>query len=164
MTDQITVLGVGNILLQDEGFGVRVVEKLMSYYTFPENVEVLDGGTLGMELMRFLMGTDKLIIIDAIAGNGPPGTVYEMEQDQVKAYFREKVSMHELGIQDVLAVLEVLEKPIKELVVLGVQPATIDVGLELTPTAAGAVGAVIDKVISRLSAWQVEVKYCDRGN
>jgi hydrogenase maturation protease len=161
MTDRITILGVGNILLQDEGFGVRVVEELTRRYTFPDQVAVLDGGTLGMELTRFLMGTDKLIIIDAIAGNGPPGSVYAIEHDQVQAYFREKVSMHELGIQDVLAVLEVLEKPIQEVVVLGVQPATVDVGLELTPIAAGAVGDVINKVMVRLAAWQVAVVLTD---
>ncbi|MBP1765835.1 MAG: hydrogenase expression/formation protein [Firmicutes bacterium] len=101
MTDKITVLGVGNILLQDEGVGVRVVEEMTRRFAFPENVEVLDGGTLGMELMRFLLGTDKLIIIDAIDGSLPPGSIYEFEKENVKKYFREKVSVHDLGIQDV---------------------------------------------------------------
>lgn len=157
MTDKITVLGVGNILLQDEGIGVRVIEEMTRRFTFPEHVEVLDGGTLGMELMRFLMGTDKLILVDAIDGNLPPGSIYEFEKEAVKAYFREKVSVHDLGIQDVLAALDVLEKPLKELVVMGVQPAVIDVGLDLTPVVAQSVEPVIKKVLALLADWKVEV-------
>ena len=157
MTDRITVLGVGNILLKDEGVGVRVVEEMTRRYTFPENVEVLDGGTLGMELMRFLMGTDKLIIVDAIDGSLPPGSIYQFEKEAVKTYFREKISVHDLGIQDVLAALDVLEKPLQELVVMGVQPAVIDVGLELTPVVAQSVEPVITKVLALLADWKVEV-------
>ena len=159
MTDKITVLGVGNILLQDEGVGVRVIEEMTRRYSFPENVEVLDGGTLGMELMRFLLGTDKLIIVDAIDGNLSPGEIYQFEKDAVKIYFREKVSVHDLGIQDVLASLDVLEKPLKELVVFGVQPAVIDVGLDLTPIVAQSVEPVITKVLALLAAWKVEVMH-----
>ena len=155
--EQITVLGVGNILMQDEGFGVRVVEQLLGSYYFPENVQVLDGGTLGMELLRFLVGTDRLILVDAVNGGLPPGSFYQFNHDEVKAYFKEKVSMHELGIQDVLAVMEVLEKPAKEIRILGVQPLTIDIGLEMTPIVAGAVENVVEKLLQVLQEWQVEV-------
>ena len=155
--EQITVLGVGNILMQDEGFGVRVVEQLLESYYFPENVQVLDGGTLGMELLRFLVGTDRLILVDAVNGGLPPGSFYQFNHDEVKAYFKEKVSMHELGIQDVLAVMEVLEKPAKEIRILGVQPLTIDIGLEMTPIVAGAVENVVEKLLQVLQEWQVEV-------
>lgn len=154
--EQITILGVGNILMQDEGFGVRVVEQLLREYTFPDNVQVLDGGTLGMELLRFLIGTDKLILVDAVSGGLPPGSLYQFNHDEVKAYFKEKVSMHELGIQDVLAVMEVLEKPAKEIRILGVQPLTIDIGLEMTPIVTGNVENVIEKLLLILKEWQVE--------
>jgi len=155
--EQITVLGVGNILMQDEGFGVRVVEQLQQHYSFPENVQVLDGGTLGMELLRFLVGTDRLILVDAVNGGLPPGSLYQFNHDEVKAYFKEKVSMHELGIQDVLAVLELLEKPAKEIKILGVQPLTVDIGLELTPLVNAVVEEVVQKLLSVLKEWQVEV-------
>lgn len=155
--EQITVLGVGNILMQDEGFGVRVVEELLCQYSFPENVQVLDGGTLGMELLRFLIGTDRLILIDAVSGGLPPGSFYQFNHDEVKAYFKEKVSMHELGIQDVLGVMEVLEKPAKEIRIVGVQPLAIDVGLEMTPIVAQVVEGTVKKVLEILGEWQVEV-------
>lgn len=154
---QITVLGIGNILMQDEGFGVRVVEQLLRQYTFPSNVQVLDGGTLGMELLRFLIGTDQLILVDAVSGNLSPGSIYQFNNDEVKAYFKEKVSMHELGIQDVLAVMDVLEKPISEIRILGVQPLTIDTSLEMTPIVAKAVDVIIKQVLLVLKEWQVEV-------
>lgn len=154
---QITVLGIGNILMQDEGFGVRVVEQLLRQYSFPSNVQVLDGGTLGMELLRFLIGTDKLILVDAVSGNLSPGSIYQFHNDEVKAYFKEKVSMHELGIQDILAVMDVLEKPISEIMILGVQPLTIDTSLEMTPIVAKAVDVIVKQVLLVLKEWQVEV-------
>lgn len=157
MSEKITVLGVGNILMQDEGFGVRVVEKLLAEYSFPEHVQLLDGGTLGMELLRFLLETDKLILVDAVNGGLPPGSLYQFSHDEVKVYFKEKVSMHELGIQDVLKVLEVMGKPTNEIRVLGVQPQTLDIGLELTPLVAGTVESVVEKLLFILKEWQVEV-------
>jgi len=96
---QITVLGIGNILLQDEGFGVKVVDELQRRYRFPDSVQVLDGGTLGIELMRFITGCEKLLVIDAIAGDGPPGSFYRLAGEAMQAYFTDKVSLHELGIR-----------------------------------------------------------------
>ena len=154
----ITVLGVGNILLTDEGFGVRVIEEMTRRFAFPSHVQVLDGGTLGMELLRFLSGTEKLIVIDAIAGGSEAGSLYQFRNEEVKAYFKEKVSAHELGIQDVFAVLELLDEPIDEIIVLGVQPASLAVGLELTAAAAGQIDNVIAMVLNHLGKWQVEVE------
>ncbi len=158
---QITVLGIGNILLRDEGFGVRAVETLLDRYRFPAAVQVLDGGTLGMDLLRFLTGTKRLVVVDAIAGGGPPGTFYRFAGDEVKAYFREKVSLHELGIKDVLAVLEATDRAIGEVVVLGVQPESLDVGLELTPVVAAALPDTVAAVLEELARWQVEVTAVD---
>jgi hydrogenase maturation protease len=155
--EKIIILGIGNILLRDEGFGVRVVEELTRRYRFPENVQVLDGGTLGMELLRYLMGADKLVLVDAVAGELPPGSLYEFKNEAVKAYFKEKVSMHELGIQDVLAALDILEKPIKEVMIIGVQPLSMEIGLELTTLLFPVVNQAVDKVIQVLTSWQVEV-------
>ncbi|SFL32817.1 HyaD/HybD family hydrogenase maturation endopeptidase [Pelosinus propionicus] len=158
---QITVLGVGNILMQDEGFGVRVVEQLLKQYSFPRNVQILDGGTLGMELLRFLIETDKLILVDAVAGSLPPGSLYHFKDNEVKAYFKEKVSMHELGIQDVLAIMDVMEKPLQEIMILGVQPLTVDIGLEMTPTVAEKVDEIVKQILLILHEWQIEVVKID---
>ncbi|SMC82364.1 HyaD/HybD family hydrogenase maturation endopeptidase [Sporomusa malonica] len=153
--EKIIVLGVGNILMQDEGFGVRVVEELTRRYAFPDNVQVLDGGTLGMELLRFIAGADRLLIIDAVNGGCAPGEFYQFANEEVKAYFRDKVSMHELGIQDVLAALELIEEPVKEVVVLGIQPAVIDVGLELSEIVQPGVDKAAAKTIEVLRSWGI---------
>lgn len=134
-----------------------MIEELQARYIFPAAVQVLDGGTLGMDLLRFLTGTQRLVIVDAIAGGGPPGTYYRFAGPEVKAYFSEKVSLHELGIKDVLAVLEATGKGVGEVVVLGVQPDSLEVGLDLTPVAAAAVENAVQAVLDQLAAWDVEV-------
>ena len=149
------VLGVGNILLSDEGFGVRVAEALSQRFRFPDAVEVLDGGTLGIELMRFLDGAERLILIDAI--HGPePGSFRIIQGDDVRLYFQEKVSLHEMGIQEVLASLVVMEKPIAEIVVIGVVPVSLDIGLDLTPLVASRIDEAVTSVIRQLHDWGLE--------
>jgi len=154
---QITVLGIGNILLQDEGFGVKVVDELQRRYRFPDSVQVLDGGTLGIELMRFITGCEKLLVIDAIAGDGPPGSFYRLAGEAMQAYFTDKVSLHELGIRDVLTTLDLLDQPVGEVVILGVEPASLDLGLELTPVVAAMMEKTVAAVLAELVDWQVEV-------
>ena len=149
------VLGVGNILLSDEGFGVRVAEALSQRFRFPDAVEVLDGGTLGIELMRFLDGAERLILIDAIHGS-EPGSFRIIQGDDVRLYFQEKVSLHEMGIQEVLASLVVMEKPIAEIVVIGVVPVSLDIGLDLTPLVASRIDEAVTSVIRQLHDWGLE--------
>ena len=149
------VLGVGNILLSDEGFGVRVAEALSQRFRFPDAVEVLDGGTLGIELMRFLDGAQRLILIDAIHGS-EPGSFRIIQGDDVRLYFQEKVSLHEMGIQEVLASLVVMEKPIAEIVVIGVVSVSLDIGLDLTPLVASRIDEAVTSVIRQLHDWGLE--------
>jgi hydrogenase maturation protease len=155
--EKIIILGVGNILLADEGFGVRVVEELLRHYRFPDHVEVIDGGTMGYELIRFLYGADKLILIDAIDGAGQPGTLYRFTGEEVKEYYRQKVSMHQLGIQEVLAMLEISNKQIAEVVVLGVQPVSLEMGFELSEPVLPQVTKVTEQVLAQLYDWGISI-------
>jgi len=160
---QITVLGVGNILMQDEGFGVNVVEELGNRYLFPDSVQVLDGGTLGMELLNFLTGSEKLLIIDAVSGGKPPGTLYEFSGEEVKLYFKQKISVHEMGVRDILTTLELLGQPVKELKLIGIEPESIEVGVGLTDVTAQKLGAAVEMTVNKLKSWQVEVKEVKNG-
>lgn len=150
----VTVLGVGNILWQDEGFGVRVIETLQRRYRFPEHVQVLDGGTLGMDLLPYLTGTRRLLIVDAIDGGGAPGTLYRLAGDEVDAYFQEKLSVHELGVKDVLAALSVIGEPMEAVVVMGVQPASLEMSLDLSPCTSAMLDETVEAVLKELEAWQ----------
>jgi hydrogenase maturation protease len=162
MTD-ITVLGIGNILLQDEGFGVTVIESLQRDYDFPEAVQVIDGGTLGTELTYFIEGTKKLIVVDAINSGKEPGTFCHFEGADVRNYFQEKVSMHELGIQDVLAALEVSGKGVGEVVVLGCEPYSLEAGIGLTEKMGDWVEPIKKIVLEKLASWQVVPKRREQG-
>ena len=152
------MLGIGNILLQDEGFGVRVVEELERRYHFPDTVKLLDGGTLGLNLLGFISETDKLIIIDAVDAQSMPGTFFQFDGAAVQTYLHEKVSLHELGVKEILIHLELSGKKAEEVVIIGVQPQSLDLGLELTALIGSKVERSINAVISQLQGWGVEVK------
>ena len=151
----VTVLGIGNIILRDEGFGVRAMEYLNEHFRFPPEVQLLDGGTLGPELLHFVTGTEKLLILDAVAGDAPAGTVYRFENDAVMAHFQEKMSSHEIGIQDVLAWLTVTDHAIPNVVVLGMQPYEVAAGLTLSPEMAVGLPAFAHRAVEELIRWGI---------
>lgn len=158
---RVTVLGVGNVLLTDEGFGVRVAEALDAAYDFPDDVQVLDGGVLGMELLRFVTGTEKLLILDALKEGGADGKCRRLTGDEVKAHFREKLSAHEIGVQDVLTFLEVTGKPIGEIVVIGAEPKSLEAGLSLSTEMEPRVAEAAAMAAEELTRWGVELKRKD---
>ena len=100
---RIVVLGAGNILLSDQGLGVRVIERLPWRYSLPPEVGIIDGGTCGMERLKDLEGLDALVMVDAIRAGTPPGTLIRFTGDAVPVFFRTKLSPHQIGLCDVLA-------------------------------------------------------------
>jgi len=143
----ILVLGIGNVLLTDEGIGVRILKELERKFTFSANVELLDGGTAGIELLRHIRTRDYLIIIDAMKCDQVPGTVVRVEGADVPAAFRTRISPHQLGLSDLLAAAMLTDELPKNLVLFGVEPESIDIGLDLTD----AVEASVDKLIGAVA-------------
>jgi len=118
---RILVLGVGNILYTDEGVGVRCVEKLETEYEFSDNVTLVDGGTLGMRLMDYLLNCDTAIILDAVLGGQEPGTIYRCTGDDLRKSIAFKDSMHQSDLVDSLVYCELMgNRP--DAVVIGIQP------------------------------------------
>ena len=152
---EITVLGIGNTILSDEGFGVKVVEYLRENYKFPENVNLIDGGTLGVELQHFIIGTQKLLIIDSIDGGAPAGTTFHLQGGEILKHFTQKISAHEIGIQDILTMLESTGKKIPCVELLGAQPYSLDAGINLTPQMQKLLPIFADKALEILKSWQV---------
>ena len=151
-TPQITILGVGNILLKDEGVGVRVIEHLDARYSFSENVQIVDGGVLGMRLMGIIGSTDVLIVVDAVCNRGAPGTLYRLADEQVPRRVLAKQSMHQLDLPEVLALSAAIDKN-PQVVVVGVEPEDITtMDVELTPTIAAKVGEMVAMVLAELDA------------
>ena len=150
------VLGLGNILLGDEGVGVRVAEHLLERYAFPPDVEVLDGGTLGLDLMPYVEAADHLLVIDALDVGAEPGTLARLEGDEIPAFLSIKISPHQMGLSDLLSVARLTGTYPRDVVLWGVQPAVIDVGLDLSPVVASQVDALADRVIEEMRRWGVE--------
>ena len=147
----VLILGIGNILLHDEGVGVRAIEELEERFSFPPGVELVDGGTCGLELRDSMCGRDLLLLIDATRNGGPPGTAYRVEDDGVPAHFQTRISPHQLGISDLLATLALTDSLPTRMVLFGVEPADLSTGLGLSPAVAAGLEKVLEAVGEELT-------------
>lgn len=147
------VLGVGNKLMSDEGIGVHVIERLIETYRIPEEVQVLDGGTLGLDLLYYLEGIENLLMVDAAETGREPGTVIRLEGEQVPAFMSVKISPHQLGVPDMLAAARLQGTYPRRLVLWGVQPELITLGLDLSPLLAARRDYLADRLAEELRGW-----------
>jgi hydrogenase maturation protease len=147
------ILGVGNLLLSDEAAGLRVVEKLVTSYDLPDEIQALDGGTLGLDLLYYLEGIENLLIIDAVEMRKEPGTLIRLENDEVPAFMSVKMSPHQIGITDMLFAARLSDIYPSNLVLWGIQPGSLETGLELTPPVAAQVDTLVEKAIEELACW-----------
>jgi hydrogenase maturation protease len=130
---RIVILGVGNILLSDEGVGVRAIEEFKRTYRLPPEVEIIDGGTTGMEMLEDLANATHLIIVDAVRSKKPPATIVRIADEDVPVFFKTKLSPHQIGLSDVLATLALSGEQPGSVTVIGVEPVSLETGMELTP-------------------------------
>jgi hydrogenase maturation protease len=144
------VLGVGNVIMGDEGAGVRCVEWLEP--RVPEGVVTIDGGTSTHELLGELEDLDLLVIVDAVATSQLPGTLVRLEGDRIPSAFSNKLSPHQHGINDLLATLALLGRSPKRLVLFGVQPKRIELGIELSPEIEAVIPELGRRVLAELEA------------
>lgn len=152
------ILGVGCILYSDEGFGVRVIEKILRRYEFPDNVSVVDGGVLGVNLLGVISQADDLIVVDAVRNKGKPGQMYRLAGKQIPERIRAKNSLHQVDFLEALTLCQALDK-VPETVIVGVEPADIDtMSIELTPTTRAKVDAAIEMVLTELDRLGVTYK------
>ena len=142
------ILGLGNILLSDEGVGERAVEALAGEVQLPPDVEVLDGGTSGMDLLDQIAGRARLIVVDAVRTGRPPASVVRLAGDEVPAFFSSRLSPHQLGLSDVLAVLRLEDAAPARITVIGVEPASLDLGLSLSPAVAACLPEVLALILA----------------
>ena len=129
---KIVILGVGNILLGDEGVGVHIVEEIEKI-GLPENVEVIDGGTASIDILISMKDVDKLIIIDALKGGEKPGTVYRLHPEDLLASLDSYVSLHQINVLEGLSLARKTGNAPQETVIIGIEPEKTDWGLGITP-------------------------------
>ena len=143
---RLLILGIGNVLWADEGFGVRCVENMNARYAFPENVTVMDGGTQGLYLLPHMESHDALIVFDAIDYGLEPGTMKVVQGDEVPAFMgAKKMSLHQTGFQDVIATAELMGYRPDPMMLIGVQPVELeDYGGGLRDRTAQCIDPAID--------------------
>lgn len=146
----ILVIGIGNILLQDEGVGVRVIEA-MQEMDLPDDVELVDGGTSGADLVDMIADRGKLIVVDAIEAGAQPGTVFRLSAEDLLPQDGQAISLHQLGLVESLTMAEQLGCAPQEVAIIGVQPGKVSPGLELTAEMAGVVPKIIQTVLAELA-------------
>ena len=147
----VLVLGMGNLLLEDEGLGIRALELLQQQYVIPVGVECLDGGTTGMGLLDDMSRRDHVLVLDACQTGDPPGTLIRLADDQVPVYFSMRISPHQLGLSDVLATLELSGEKPADVIVLGLVPHSLEMCLELSDVVAGKLDSLAEAAASELA-------------
>lgn len=152
---RILVLGIGNILWADEGFGVRCVEALNADWEFPPQVELMDGGTQGLYLLPYVQEADCLLVFDAVDYGDPEGKLREVIGDQVPRFMgAKKMSLHQTGFQEVLMAAELTNKLPAELVLIGVQPEELeDYGGSLRDVVKAQIAPALELALSWLERW-----------
>jgi len=146
------VLGLGNTIMTDDGIGPKVIEQLQQNTGLPEGVLLLDGGTLGLDLLPRLEGVQRLIIVDAVEIGQLAGTCVRLAGDDVPMALETKLSPHQMGMKDLLAVARLMGHLPDEIVLIGVQPACLEMDTELTPSIAAALPTLVAMVQAELSA------------
>jgi hydrogenase maturation protease len=152
-TVKTLVLGLGNLVLSDDGLGVHAIARLNADPRVPPDVVLLDGGTQGLSLLPHISAYQRLLVIDAIDVGEKPGTLVRIEGKALQ-HLPGKASVHQLGFADLLVALELLGESPEEIVLFGVQPLSTDWGTELTPPVNEALSRVPDLLVEQLLRWQ----------
>jgi hydrogenase maturation protease len=150
------VLGLGNILLSDEGAGVKAVEELQNRYDFSGAVEFVDGGTMGFELLPYFEGRSHIIIIDAVKTGNAPGTIVKI--DDPPGYFSSKTSPHQIGLADVLGIAAMTGDLPRDISLFGIEPKQLSTGLQLSEEVARNLSRLIDMVADELKTIGIKVQ------
>lgn len=152
----VLVLGLGNILLSDEGAGVKAVEELQRCYDCSGAVEIIDGGTIGLELLPYFEERSHIVIIDAVKTGKNPGTIVRI--DDPPAYFRDRTSPHQIGLADVLGIAAITDKLPRNITLFGIEPKQLSTGLTLSTEVAQNLSRLVDMVVAELKTIGINVR------
>jgi hydrogenase maturation protease len=152
----LLVLGLGNRICGDDGIGIDAVELLSRRYLPPPGALVLDGGTLGLSLLPYLQDSRDVILLDAVRADAPPGTFVRIPGPEVPAVVQQRLSPHQIGVADLMAGAELLGAPPERLLLLGLVPKTIGLGLERTPEVERGVPGLVERAVEEARNWGYE--------
>jgi hydrogenase maturation protease len=148
---KIVILGVGNLLMSDEGLGVHVANELMKM-DLPHGVSVVEGGTDGFRLIDVITSADRLIVIDAVRGGAEPGSIYRFDINEIKSCPSGfKTSVHQIGILEVVHLSSLVGKT-PHTTVIGIEPKSLEMGMDLSPEIKSKIPRIIELVIDELKS------------
>lgn len=151
-------MGLGNRVMTDDAVGLFALEAFQETYQTGPEVDFFDGGTLGLELLHYMEGYENVLIADCIVGRGEPGTVARVDREEVAIVFERCLSPHQMGLKDIIAILELQQRTPKRLTVVGINGSQIDVGTEPSPKVGGAIPEAVQLMASILESWGATVK------
>ena len=149
-------MGLGNILLSDEGAGVKAIEELRDRYDCSGAVEIIDGGTMGLELLPYFEERSHILIIDAVKTGRKPGTIVRIEDPP--AYFSTKTSPHQIGLADVMGIAVITDIMPQYITLFGIEPKQLSTGLDLSTEVARNLSRLVDMVADELKDIGVDVQ------
>jgi hydrogenase maturation protease len=144
----LLVLGLGNVLCGDDGLGAVAVYLLQRRYRAPDGVSVLDGGTLGLSLLPLLEDARAAILVDAVRADGPPGSFVRLEGDDVAPAAAERLSVHQVGVADLLEAARWRGRCPSPLILLGLVPESLELGVGRTPRVEAALPGLVERVVA----------------
>lgn len=143
----LLILGLGNVLCGDDGLGVAAVARLDRGYRAPEGVVFMDGGTLGLALLHYVRQADTLLLVDAIRADRAPGSLVRLTGDEVAPAVASRLSVHQIGVADLLDGLRWTDSGPSEIVLLGLVPETLELGLGRSPAVEAALPGLLEAVV-----------------
>jgi len=154
----IAVFGIGNMLLSDDGVGIHVLHKLQNEFNFSPSIELIDGGTKGLDLLPLFENRDRVLIIDAANFKKAPGTIDTVEGDNIPAFLSTKLSVHQIGLPDMLYAAKLMDIMPQETCLIGMQPLSMDTATDMSEVVSSQMDNLIERVIGKLNEWGVEAK------
>ena len=155
MKHAVTILGLGNILMRDEGIGVYTANLLKNKFVFDPEIQIIDGGTTGTDLLPYFEHSEKILIIDAVNFEKSPGFIEIIENDDILATITSKISLHHLGLSDVLSLIKLLDIRPSQICLVGIQPFSMELGLDVSDELKECINNITDTVLFKLNEWNI---------
>ena len=152
---RVLVLGLGNLILQDEGLGIKILQWLRWTYAWPTNVTLMDGGVMGLEILPYIEEAEAVLIIDAVRSGKPPGSLVRLDNDEIPAVIALKFSVHQVGFQETMAMAHLRGTVPKHLVLWGIEPGNIALGMTLTPPVLSKTRELTRAILDELASWGI---------
>jgi hydrogenase maturation protease len=156
MKNSVAVIGLGNILLQDDAVGLHAIETIKKRHRFEPQIDLLDGGTAGLDLLPVIEHYDRVLFVDAVDAGEPPGSIVIVEGDGIPSFLTSQVSVHHVGLSDLLFAARMAGCLPAEICLIGIQPESVDIGLDMTDILKQNLGLLLTTVLEWLQKWGIE--------